>query len=49
MGHFAKDSSEKKSRESSGGSGGGFAMMYLEDVQFLVEEDPKSISDKDKA
>ena len=29
--------------------GGGFAMMCLEDVHSLVEEDPKSISDKHKA
>ena len=49
MGHFAKDSPEKKSRDSGGGSSGGFAMMCTEGMQSLVEEDPKSKSDKGKA
>ena len=49
MGHTAKDCPENKSRDSSGGSGGGFAMMCIEGVQSLVEENPKSISDEDKA
>ena len=49
MGHIAEDCPEKKSRESSGGSSGGLAMMCLEDVQSLVEEDPKPISDEDQA
>ena len=48
MGHLTKDCTEKKSKDSSGGSGGGFAMMCIEGVQSLVEEDPKSISDEDK-
>ena len=49
MGHFANECPEKKSRDSSVGSGGGFAMMCIEGVHTLVEEDPKAISDEDRA
>ena len=33
MGHIAKDCPEKKSKESSGESDGGFDMLCLDDVQ----------------
>ena len=49
MGHLTKDCPEKKSRDSNGGSGGTFIMMCIEGGQSLVEEDPESTIDEDKA
>ena len=39
MGHLIKDCPEKKSKDSSGGSGGAFAIMCVEGGESTVEED----------
>ena len=44
MGHLTKDCREKKSRDSSGGSGGGLTMMHVEDGESPVEEDPEQLN-----
>ena len=48
FGHLTKDCPEKKSKDSSGGSSGGFTMMCVEGGQSLVEEDPESTVEEDK-
>ena len=41
LGYLTKDCPEKKSKDSSGGSSGGFAMMCVEGGKSPVEEDPE--------
>ena len=41
MGHLTKDCPEKKSKDSNGGSGGGFVVMCVEGGESPVEEDPE--------
>ena len=48
FGHLTKDCPEKKSKDSSVGSGGGFAMMCIDGGQSLVEEDPELTVEEDK-
>ena len=44
MGHYASECPENKSKDSSGGSSGGFAMMCFEVNESPVEEDSEQIS-----
>ena len=44
MGHYASECPDKKSKDSSGGSSGGFAMMFFKINQTPVEGDLEQIS-----
>ena len=48
MGDLLKDCPEKFSRDSSGGSSGGFTTMCVEGGQSPVEEDPETTVEEDK-
>ena len=48
MGHLTKDCPEKKNKHSSGGSGGGFAMMCVKGGESPVEENPVTTVKEDK-